>query len=338
MNKKVPFSKRTPPSQHAKPDFYWRGGDVLKEREYLQAEYNQLIVEKVKADEELEQAKQQVSESRVLLKEREGYTEALAGFIETDADSALEENKLKKELSQLEQQIQEAEEELEKYQSQLGANIILTLQKEKTYYTLETQKADKALKNAKSDGDLYRNNLALCMTSSRYRKGVDLEFKVDKTIKKRNYLRQMVSRAKNENDRIVPPRNPVQTAEGKEERRVLSNGIDTKLAILITEEKLQRHPIKHRTELEHLLKQIEDLNDRMVDVGCESGIVDIDKLRENIFSTNYPSHENDEEEEEAHEQKSPDYTTIDDIQSPQRSAKSSKPPSGSSSSRTSPNK
>ena len=337
MNKKAPFAKRTSPSQHAKPEFYWRGGDVLKEQEYLQSEYNKLLVEKVEADEELQQAQQQVSESRYLLKEREGYSEALAGFLETDADSAIEENKLKKELAQLEQQIQEAEAELEKYQSQLAPQVLNALNKERAYYLLETQKTEKSYQNSRSDADLNRNNLALCMTSPRYRKGLALEFKVDKTIKKRNYLRQMVSRAKNDNDRIKPPRNTVQTADAKEERRALSNGIDTKLALSQSEEKLQRHPIKYRAELEHMLKQIEDLNDRMNDVGCESGVVNIDKLRENIFSTNYPSRNEDEESQNKNE-KSTDFTTIDDIQSPQRSPKSSKPPSGNSSARSSPKK
>ena len=330
MNKKAPFAKR-PPSQYAKPEFYWRGGDVLKEQEYLQSEYNKLLVEKFKADEELQQAQQQVAESRSVLKEREGYSEALAGFLETDADSALEENRLKKELSQLESQIKDAEAELEIYTSQFPINVFSALNKERAYYLLETQKSEKTYKNSVSEGDLNRNNLAKCMVSQRYRKGLALEFKVDKTLKKRNYLRQMVSKAKSENDRVVPPRNLIQTPDGKEERRVLSNGIDTKLAIAVSEEKLQRHPVKYRAQLEHLLKQIEDLNDRMNDVGCDSGLVDIDKLRENIFSTNYPT-------EEHSDNKSADEIASDDAKSQQESAKSKKQSSGASSAKSSPSK
>lgn len=320
MKKKAPFSKKQP-SVCSKQEFYWRGGDILKEKEFLSKQFNELLQEKIQADQELEKVESEVNQAQSILKEREGYSAALAEFLEPDADSALEAANLKKELQQLEQEITEKEEELEKYTSKTLPNVYSSLNKERAFYLLEKQKLEKELQNMVSDNDRNRNDLALCMASTRYRKGVILEYKVDKELKKRNYLRKMVSKAKEENDRLRMPYGIPKSREVADERNVLLKGIDTKLAINISNEKLTRHPVKYRAELEFLLKQIEDLNDRMKDVGCETGFVDIDHLRENIYASQYQA---EEQEMSAETNKFTDFATIDDIiKSPDRTPRNS---------------
>lgn len=301
MTKKAPFAKR-PPSQHQMPMFYWRGGNELKEKEYLEAEYYKLLLDKAKAEEDLKLSEEELTKVKNTLVEREGYTNALASFLDSDTAGATEEIRLKKELEEIKKKTEEADIELQKYTSQAQPAVASSLQKEKAFYLLETQRCQKSYVNALSTGDRCRNQAAIIATSNRYHRAVDLEFQYDKAVKKRNYLRQRVIQAKNEIDAMNPSRNPLNTPEAKEQRRVLTNGIDTKLAIQISEEKLQRHPIKYRAHLDFLLHRIEELNYRMQDIGCVDGIVDVEQLKDEIFNGASPNEENGDENHEEEEE------------------------------------
>lgn len=303
----MPFAKR-PPSQHQMPIFYWRGGNELKEKEYLEAEYSKLFLDRAKAEDDLKSAEEELARARSTLMEREGYSNALASFMDSDTQGATEEIQLKKELEELQNKTEEADLELQKYTSQAQPAVTASLQKEKAYYLLEKQRYQKSYLNALSTGDQCRNQAALIVTSNRYRRAVDLEFQYDKALKKRNYLRQRVIQAKNEIDSMTPSRNPLNTKEAKDQRKTLTNGIETKLAIQISEEKLQRHPIKYKAHLDFLLHRIEELNYRMKDIGYTDGIVDVDQLREEIFSPDSQKKNEEEDEEEQNREINEEHT------------------------------
>lgn len=300
--KKAPFEKKTP-SQYRKPEFYWRGGDGVREQERIIEDYSRLLLIKRKSSEELKNLQNEVNESQTMLKERESYTTALADFLENDTNASNKESELKKEIKETEKRISELENELEGYTKYLAPNVLGSLQKENAYFLLEIQRMNKSYQNTLSRSDNYRNKLAEIVSSTRYRKAKDLEFKLKLKQTKKNELRKKVSNAKMENDSRSPPKTLIQTADGKEERKVLSKGISASLFVEQTEAKLESHPKKYNSQIEYRLQLIEELNDRMSDVGFEDGIVNVEELRAKYIEKEPNNEEEEEEINETNEEK-----------------------------------
>ena len=63
-------------------DFHWRGGDVLKEKEYLSKEYKVVLSEYHKALMIRDNLKQQVNIADQELQEKQGYSDALSSFLD----------------------------------------------------------------------------------------------------------------------------------------------------------------------------------------------------------------------------------------------------------------
>ena len=87
---RAPFSKRAP-SRSAKEEFYWRGGDSLREKEYLKDEYKKAMADYRKAQMEYQKVEQELQKTNEQLKERESYTNALSSYLDNDTEGSTQE-------------------------------------------------------------------------------------------------------------------------------------------------------------------------------------------------------------------------------------------------------
>lgn len=283
MSRKAPFPK-TPQSQYRKPEFYWRGGDKYREQEYVTDEYKKALADYRIAEQELRVVKEEVAAASETLNERDGYTSALAGFMDDDADGYQTEVELKQELARLEREIHEHEEELQRRQAVHNPAVAGGLQKEKAYYLIEIQRGAKAIDNAYEESVHAREQLAACAVNNRYRNALQLEFQLDKVARKKRFLRSLVNKTKYTFDTRRPVA-AVQTNDARTQRIVLQNGIDLKMSLARAEEKKERRRAKHANQINFLICQIEELNIRMSDIGMESDVVDTEPLRSKYLGT-----------------------------------------------------
>ena len=278
MSRRSPFSNTTPKKQ----DFSWRSGDSYQEQEYLKSEYKTALADYRLAEQELKSLQSKVTAASETLTEKDGYTAALADFLDGDTNGLTTEMELRQEIHLLERAISEHEKELERIQASSHPSVASGLQKEKAYYMLEIQQGKKSISNAYEEAMRAREQLAACSINNRYRNALQLEFELDKTQKKRKFLRTLVSNTKNTFD----TRRPVAAAQNEDarnQRLMLQGGIDLKMAIARAEERQQRRRQKHAGQINFLLCQIEELNVRMDDIGIGDSKVQTESLRRKYF-------------------------------------------------------
>ncbi|OHS95275.1 Psp-related protein [Tritrichomonas foetus] len=295
MTHSGPFAKR-PSAQYAKPEFYWRGGDVLREREYLADEYKKALADHRKAEYEYKQIEKECLEASQVLSEREKYTSALANFLDADAEGGQIEAEKKRRLNELENEIKEAEAELNEARAVHHPAVASGLQKEKAYLLIEIQRGSKAIDLATEQHDNARRQLAACTVSNRYRQATELEGQYHDLSSKRNFLRSLVNKYKKEFDSTRPCA-PSQTKEARLERAALMPQIDLDITIERGEEKKQRRPKKWDNRISRIIDEIDELNDRLTDLGLPDEVVDTEALREKYF----PSKEKENAENENNE-------------------------------------
>ncbi|OHT10582.1 Psp-related protein [Tritrichomonas foetus] len=301
MKNRVPF-KKPPPSQYKKPEFYWRGGNTYREQEFITDEYKKALMEYRIAEQELRQVETEVAQASTTLNEREGYTTALAGFLDGDTDGFTEEVSLKQQLFQLESEIRHDEDELEKIQAVHNPAVASGLQKEKAYYLIEIQRGTKSICLAEEESTRAKEQLAACTVNSRYRQALQLEYQLDKLQRKKKFLRSLVTRTKNEFDNTKPAQT-LATNEARTERSMYQEGIELKMALGRAEEKQQRRMQKHANYLNFLIDQIEELNVRMSEIGLEDQIVETEPLRDKYFGDKNEEEDEDEERKPENEDK-----------------------------------
>lgn len=296
MTKSVPFAKKAS-SQYAKAEFYWRGGDVLREREYIADEYKKALAEYRRAELEYKQVERECSDASQILNEREKYTSALANFLDADAEGGQNEAYQKKRLTELENQIREAEAELNEVRSVHHPAVASGLQKEKAYLLIEIQRNAKAIDLADENQENNKRQLAACMISNKYTQATKLEGQLQDLTSKKNFLRNLVNKSKKEFD-ITKPCTTSQTKEARLERAALMPQVDLDLIAARGAEKKQRRPKKWDNRLSRMLDELDELNDRLTDFGLEDEVVDTEQLREKYFPDKNKDKENNGEEEE----------------------------------------
>jgi chromosome segregation ATPase len=176
MNKpKAPFAK-PPTSQHCAPPFYWRGGDTYHEKEYITDEHRKASNDLRKAEEEYERLRGEVQAASKRLRECDGYTAALAAFLDGDAEGLLEEHPMKEELREIEKQIILCERNLNGKRSIHNSGVAGALRKERAYYLIEIERITKALENTNEEIANYKTQLAALAISKRSNTAVTLEW------------------------------------------------------------------------------------------------------------------------------------------------------------------
>jgi hypothetical protein len=276
--KKTPYPKKTP-SQYKTPPFYFRGGDILREREYLADEYKKALADYRRAEYDLHQVEEELMNDHETLHEREGYTTALANYLDADTEGNQTEQEYKRRLMRLEADIKKLETELQQARAVHHPAVAANLQKERAYLAIEIQRTQKAVELTDEQRDNERRKLAEVEISQRYQTALDLETKVLDLNRKYQFLRSLVSKYKKDFDatRTVPL---AQTEEARLERAAYASLVEAKYSFTRADEKSKRKPAKWREQIDRLLLEIEDLNERMNDLAMpEEQLVDIDALR-----------------------------------------------------------
>jgi hypothetical protein len=272
------FARRTP-GKHKQEPYYWRGGDVLREREYLADEFKKALSEFRRADVELRRVEQELQQASDCLHEREEYTNALANFLDSDAEGGQIEADYKKRLAFLEEDIRAAEADLQEARAVHHPAVASGLQKEKAYLVIENQRNSKAIDLLEEQTTTARQQLAVCTLSNRYRQVLAYQTKLEDLIRKKGFLRQLVNRTKKEFD-ATRPIAAAQTPEVRIERAELLRQLELEESLNRGQEKQKRRPRKWRARLTRAIEAIDELNARLIDFGLVEAVVDSAELRE----------------------------------------------------------
>lgn len=296
------FEKR-PPSQFQQSKFYFRGGDVLREQEYLQEQYKKALADYRAAQANLKYIENQVRDATDVLTDQEGYTNALASFLEADTESSKKEVAMKQRLRELESEIDQANQEIAALKATQNQASLAILQKEKAYYLIEIQRGNKMIENYKEQSDNAIKQIAACTINKKYRDNLDLEYQVSKTSQKKTFMKHQLQKVKNEFDskrRIIP----CSDNESKAIRAAMLANIDLKKELILLQEREERRKTKHEQHIDNLINQIEELNQRMSEIGIEEEEqVETDELRKRCVNEDYSDVDEEEYENENENEK-----------------------------------
>jgi hypothetical protein len=284
----VQFEK-PPPAQYQRPEFYWRGGDILKEQETLAHEYKNALTDFRLAQHRLQALQNEVSECTTILQEQDGYTRSLAAFLERDTRSFERTVQLKEYLASLEADIANNIPVLAELRRMQRPAAIGTLQKELAGYLLQIQEDNKTIENCVEDQNEFKRQIAACTVHNRYREAVLLDHELERVGEKKQRLRALLGKTRIEFERLralpllVDP-------ESSEERVRLRQNSDKNIEWLRARERVDSRPSKQRGKLENLLGQIRELNERMIDVGLEQEVVDVEEVRKRVLPAQEDGH------------------------------------------------
>lgn len=297
MTRKDPFPTR-PPSQYQKEEFYWRGGNPLNEQEYLVDEFRVALEQYNRSLENYNQVKQQLDKETKILNDREGYTDALAQFLDGNPDDLKKENELKQKLQGLEADIQSLNEELQELQLAQNTAFAGSLQSEIAYLMIEIKRTGKTAENASQKNDDVIKQLAVMSVSPQYQeiriKENNLKYLQQKNKELKAVLDDLNSRMVHE--KSEPPIRS--NDEISQQRSLMVDQMDDKINIKNLRLKEKLHPMKHQNYVDHLFSIVKELNDHMKELNMEEeDMVDIDDLQSKI----YPEMTEEEEEKERQE-------------------------------------
>jgi hypothetical protein len=277
-----PVLKKKRSAPYKQEAYYWRGGDALREKEYVIDEFKKASDELRRCEHERDQVESDIVVAEETLRQREEYTSALAGFLDSDAEGGQQEAYYKRRLAFIESEMRIAESDLQEVRALHNPAVSSGLQKEKAYLIIDNQRLSKAIELADEEYSNCKRQTAACMASSKYGRAVELEGRVQDLQRKRSFLRQLVSEKKKDFDATRPVA-PIQSEEGRRERTVLMVCEETELGTLRTEERRTRNPKKWDHRLSRLIDFIEDLNERLLDLGI-SDTADTEALRKDFLS------------------------------------------------------
>ena len=261
---RAPFGKRAP-SRTTKEEFYWRGGDSLREKEYLQDEYKRAMADLRKAKLEYQKVEQELQKTNEQLKERESYTNALSSYLDNDTEGSTQEQEYKRKLGELETEIKKKEEELADARAVHHPAVSASLAKEKAFMMIEIQRQTKTLDLREEQNETNKKQLAACTVNPKYTNAVLLEGEIEKLNRKRAFLRSQVNKRKQEFDALTSQGNQQQNRGlaqvNKEERQNAIEVAELELNLNRLKEREQRRTNKWNMETNNLLKYIEELNE-----------------------------------------------------------------------------
>jgi hypothetical protein len=179
----------------------------------------------------------------------------------------------------LEAEIKKLEAELQQVRAAHHPSVTANLQKERAYLAIEIQRTQKAVQLTDQQCVNERRRLAEIEISPRYQTVLDLETKVLELKSKYQFLRGIVTNYKKEFD--ATKMEPLaKSQEAKLEREASLSLIKMKYSLTRADERTKRKPGKWQEQINRLLLEIEDLNERIIDLTMsEEHIVDLDALR-----------------------------------------------------------
>jgi hypothetical protein len=275
---RAPYPKPRP-SQHRTPAFYWRGSDILREREYLADEYKKALTNYRRAELELRTIEQELQQAHETLHEREGYTTALANYLDADTEGNHMEQEYKRRLMKVEAEIRKAQADLQAAKAVHHPAAAANLLREKAYLQIELQRTEKALELTREQDNSERRKLSQIAVSERFQTSWDLETKAQDLNRKHQFLRGLVTNYKKAFDAERPF--PVsQSDEARLERAAYSALVEANYWRGRSYERARRRPGKWNAEIDRLLVQLEKLNERMTELEMpEDRKVDMEEMR-----------------------------------------------------------
>lgn len=314
MLKKEPFAMK-PPSQYTRPNFYWRGGDVFNEQEYLLEEHKKALKDYKEALKKQKRLEQEIQIATELLIERDGYNDALVQFLEGKFDESNKEQKLRTELQVLEDDINDKERTLSEVKGSQNVSFSDSLAKERAYYLIEIQRHQKTDNILLNGYDKQIQQLTACLVNAGYQENRILEFKLNHYKNLNGYLKNEVNKMKAIIDKTKPDA-PDRGYEANTQRKMMNMNIDQKIMNYRLKLKKGTRIRKHKAYLDHLLSVISELNECMEFLEMSTDdMCDLDSLRDEIFPE--VSVDDIQKEKEAREIKKIQRTTMKEQRSRQ---------------------
>ena len=304
--KKTFFSQLKKKKKIMSRDFHWRGGDVLKEKEYLTAEYKQALSEYRKMSMVKENLEKEVFQAEQELNETMGYTDALSSFIDGTQNSQKEQN-LKYKLDKLEQKIAKKHEKLEELAECQNPAAVAALVKENGFLLVESQRGSKTVQNQEIQLDSVKRQLAACTISDQYQYSMHIETLITRENRRKNALSKRVRQLKGIYDSCK--KYTVSNSEYAQKLRdALTESMELKTQMKDSSFNYRCEVDDHNTHIKSLINQIEELNERLAELDLNEYIVDAEELKQRFPSkaAYKPKPEDEErrkqEKEERHRQ------------------------------------
>jgi hypothetical protein len=275
------FEKR-PPGQYKTPEFYFRGGDVLKEQEFLRDEYKHALADLRSSQQQLQQVEHEVSKAVEILHEREGYTNALGFFLERDLTRAQKEAGLKRYSMKLEANVIQCHSTLEQLRKMQNPAVVRNLVKELEQYLTDIQRGQKDIETYGDQQLEAKRQIAACSVNSLYLQATALVHDLDRCLNKRDHLRSIVRQTKFDFESLRPAQYHGDPESGRE-RDLLRRSIPVTLSLYRLEERQTVRETKRNTQLNRVLGDIEELNARMQDIGLGDDVIDVESLRKEMI-------------------------------------------------------
>lgn len=281
-------------------EFHWRGGDVLKEKEYINAEYKKTLSEFRKFVMIKQQLEKELEAATADLEEKQGYSDALQSFMNGTEQSG-KEYELKQKLDQLHNEIQQKSQELAEMSECQNPAAVAALSKENGTLLVEGQRNVKLIANSDAQTDTIIRQLAACTISDQYQYACQLETSMMRENRHKTVLRQLVTSLKGSYD-MTQKVMPSKTDYSQKLREYLTDAINIKSAMKDAQFNYRYDVEDHNMHIKALISQIEELNSRLDDLKLEDYKIDIEELNKQ-FPPKRPTEATKEEVEQRRKDK-----------------------------------
>ncbi|EAY22212.1 hypothetical protein TVAG_093860 [Trichomonas vaginalis G3] len=276
-------------------EFHWRGGDVLKEKEYIDAEYKKSITEYRKNLMIKNSLEKELEAATADLEEKQGYSNALQSFM-NGTEQGGKEYELKQKLDQIHSEIQQKSAELATMSECQNPAAVAALSKENATLLIEGQRNAKLIANSDAQTDTIIRQLAACTISDPYQYACQLDISMIRESRHKTVLRQLVSSLKGSFDmsqKIMPSK----TDYSQKLRDHFTDSITLKAAMKDAHFNYRYDVEDHNMHIKALISHIDELNSRLEDLKLQDYVISIDELNQQ-FQPKKPTEATSEEVEE----------------------------------------
>jgi len=249
-----------------------RRKDSITYNSELNEEFEKILSQYNSYYNELQQLEIEIKKQEAVLNEKHEYSTALASYLDKDTDLLIEESQMRDQLSKVENSIESYEKILQNLKSKYNPSVLFSLNKEKSFLLMEIYRGNESLRSAKSQKDIFENQLAACSVHSRYLEFKKLNAHMKKLNHKLSSMRSLSKGSKRKYDEIKLSQILLQSPEAAEVRKIYRTGIDIRVNNYFLNEKLERLPQKHKIEMEMLKSFMEELDIRVKEAKVFLGI------------------------------------------------------------------
>jgi hypothetical protein len=280
--RKLPYSPREP-SQSQAPPLYWRGEtDDFHQPEYLDSEFRTALRDRRLTETKLNKVRSQLKQKADALEFSTQRSLTFSQVTSPNYSLVDEDQRLHEELAQIQAKIQAKQAKLDQVSVYAGAQNRHSLEKERTFFWLEIERLTALIQDLSvASKSSIRSHSALSV-SPRYREAQQLEFCLDKLRWKHSHWKAVVTDQLQTLEYNKPPFfDPLEDLRAI--RTIFQRKIPGQLALwkLTNREKMLRH--NRESEIAFLCGCIEELNERMDDLGMSDKKVSVPEVHDKYF-------------------------------------------------------